>query len=393
MVCIFLPGMLISFCYKHVIITGLYKAELSNPHSYKLLWHRVLRQCIPGASILLQKEDEQQEKGVFSSAGAESHMPGLALDMEEHSGWEECAGACLLLSAGSGGPGSAGSCSGLNSCSHTRADPPADQRDGTVQCNRRWTSALQPTPWFMGFAWGVSLSSGDNPSLLQVSLQAHPFLSAPPHWGNLNAWLWAALAALNETQAKSLLRSFSLMPPGLMWGALWKMERTFKWPFLLADVHGTRQCVQEPNIANGSMHKHCRQIRPSAFVMARALLVNFVIWQTIFPSVQCLDADWSSVASISVCAFTCGFTSARHLPFFPPRQITFMWSGLLLTVWSVYTSFIRTNHQSQTPRRRGWPWRPLSKLFWITEAINYCVEFGKLAPWEQRGCSQMDQPQ
>lgn len=30
----------------------------------------------------------------------------------------------------------------------------------------------------------------------------------------------------------------------------------------------------------------------------------------VFPSVQCLDADWSSVTSISVCAFTCGFTSA-----------------------------------------------------------------------------------
>lgn len=46
-----------------------------------------------------------------------------------------------------------------------------------------------------------------------------------------------------------------------------------------------RQCVQEPDIANGSMHKHCRQMRPSAFVMARTLLVNFVIWQPIFPSV------------------------------------------------------------------------------------------------------------
>lgn len=33
----FLPGMLISFHYKHVTITGLYKSELSNPHGYKLL--------------------------------------------------------------------------------------------------------------------------------------------------------------------------------------------------------------------------------------------------------------------------------------------------------------------------------------------------------------------
>lgn len=44
----------------------------------------------------------------------------------------------------------------------------------------------------------------------------------------------------------------------------------------------------------------------------------------VFPSVQCLDADWSSVASIFVCAFTFGLTSAPHLPFFPPREITFM---------------------------------------------------------------------
>lgn len=165
--------------------------------------------------------------------------------------------------------------------------PPADQRDGTVQRNRLWTSALQPTPWFMGFAQGY-LSSGDNPSLLQVSLQAHPFLSAPPQRQNLNAGFWAALAALNETQAKSLFRSFSLMPPGLMWGAPWKMERPFKWPFLPADVHCTRQispCIQEPDIGKASLHKHWRQIRPNAFVMARALLMNFVIWQPIFPPV------------------------------------------------------------------------------------------------------------
>lgn len=90
------------------------------------------------------------------------------------------------------------------------------------------------------------------------------------------------------------------------------MEGPSKWPFLPADMHGTRQIsphVQELNTAKGSTHRHWRQIRPNAFTVARVLLINIVIWQPIFPSVERSDADWSGVSGISVCAFTCGPTS------------------------------------------------------------------------------------
>ena len=71
------------------------------------------------SSVLLQREDELEEKEVFSSVEAENHTPALAQDMEERGGWEEHAGVSLLLSARSGGPRSAVSCSGFGACSQT----------------------------------------------------------------------------------------------------------------------------------------------------------------------------------------------------------------------------------------------------------------------------------
>lgn len=71
------------------------------------------------SSVLLQKEDEQEEKEVFSSVEAVNHVPALAQDVEERGGWEERAGVSLLLSARSGGPCSAVSCGGFGSCSQT----------------------------------------------------------------------------------------------------------------------------------------------------------------------------------------------------------------------------------------------------------------------------------
>lgn len=71
------------------------------------------------SSVLLQKEDEQEENEVFLSSEPENHMPALAQDAEELGGWEECSGVSLLLSARSGGPRSAVSCGGFSSCSQT----------------------------------------------------------------------------------------------------------------------------------------------------------------------------------------------------------------------------------------------------------------------------------
>lgn len=267
--------------YKHLIITGLYKAELSNTHGYKLLWHRVLRQCIPGASILLQKEDEQEEKSIFICWGRKSHArsgPGHG-----GTGWVEGAPQVFLCCCLQGPEA-------LAQLNLAVAWTCALRLVLTLQLNKEMGLSSITGGELLPFShlhdlWvlhrAISFSSGDNPPLLQVSLQAHLFLSAPPRGENLNAWLWAALAVLNGTQAVSLFRSFFAMPPGLMWGALWKVERPFKWPFLPADAHWTRQisaCVREPDIAKGCMRKHWRQIRPNAFVMARALLINFVIW-------------------------------------------------------------------------------------------------------------------
>jgi len=50
------------------------------------------------SSVLLQKEDEQEEEEVFPSVEAENHTPALAQDVEEQGGLEERAGFSLLLS-------------------------------------------------------------------------------------------------------------------------------------------------------------------------------------------------------------------------------------------------------------------------------------------------------
>lgn len=113
-------------------------------------------------------------------------MPAPAQGMEEHGGWEERAGVSLLLSAAPGGPRSAESCSGLNSCS-LRLTLTLQLTKGMGLSS---ISGGDPLPFsqlpdvrFLHAA--MSSSSGDN--LLQVSLQAHPFLSAPPHGEDLNA--------------------------------------------------------------------------------------------------------------------------------------------------------------------------------------------------------------